>query len=240
MAGEVAIHLSDLLGKLYALHQRDESDFAKLTNEQIEARAAQSDVATFFRPDAWAFVAGEVGKRTGIGERRLSEYAGMVNVGAVDGVDDVAAMVAKLDDTLTPILLAKLATEHAETFEALGLGIALAPLPSAADSSASPDALLTLDEAAKFVPGTRGRTTLWRWCKKGVNGVYLDHSVFGETINVTREAIQRFGRQCAETERGEVADKKQANNSVEVAVPSTGLRLLQIQQAEAVADQAGI
>jgi excisionase family DNA binding protein len=164
MSSAISIHLSDVLGKLYAVHRRDEREFAKLTESQREECAARLGVARYFRNDAWEFAAAEVLKRAGISEGRLAEYAGRVNLGALHGLEDVAAPVAKLhDDAFTPILLAKLAEDYPDVVEATGVGIAskakdsIPPAPAPADTSradvashADAPGLLTVKQAAKW------------------------------------------------------------------------------------------
>ena len=58
--------------------------------------------------------------------------------------------------------------------------------------------MLTLPQAAKELPGREGRrginvSTVWRWCKRGVqNGVRLESVVVGRTRFTSRQALQRF------------------------------------------------
>lgn len=200
MASSAAIHLSELLGKLHARHRREQEAFDWLTDDQREELAARSTVADYFRGDAWELAAAEVGKRTGIGEGRLGEFAGAVNLGAVGAdVQDVAALVAGLDTSLTPILLTKLAGQYPDVVKELGLEVpadASGPRPA-------PDAWLTLDAALPWLPGEPSRSTVWRWCTAGVNGVRLEHGVFGGTICITLAAVDRFGREAAEAGRRE-------------------------------------
>ena len=63
-------------------------------------------------------------------------------------------------------------------------------------SSISFESLLTLAQAAKVIPRPNGRqvtvATLWRWCRKGINGVYLEHLCIGRTIVTDKEALNRF------------------------------------------------
>ena len=55
---------------------------------------------------------------------------------------------------------------------------------------------LTLAEAAKQLPRTNGRrihtSTLWRWCRKGCNGIFLQYVRVGRNIMVTQESLLQF------------------------------------------------
>jgi len=56
--------------------------------------------------------------------------------------------------------------------------------------------LLTLTEATRVVPRVNGKrpvpSTLWRWCRKGICGVYLEYLRLGRHIVTSTEALQRF------------------------------------------------
>ncbi|MCE5280311.1 MAG: DUF1580 domain-containing protein [Planctomycetaceae bacterium] len=58
------------------------------------------------------------------------------------------------------------------------------------------DELLTLAEAAKCLPLIRSKkiavSTLWRWCVKGMAGVYLEYARIGHRIFTSREAMNTF------------------------------------------------
>jgi len=59
---------------------------------------------------------------------------------------------------------------------------------------------LSLTQAASLLSsgGKKPSTcTLWRWCRKGCNGVTLKYSKFGREIRVTEEALENFGRELA-------------------------------------------
>lgn len=79
-------------------------------------------------------------------------------------------------------------------------------VPGAPGGADAHENLMTLDEATKRVPGGRSYTTLWRWCVEGVNGVYLDHRRYGDTIYVSLEALEQFGKQLAEAGREKEGD----------------------------------
>jgi hypothetical protein len=56
--------------------------------------------------------------------------------------------------------------------------------------------LLSLTEATKVLPHVKGkrpaRSTLWRWCRKGLQGVHLEYVRVGRDIATSREALGRF------------------------------------------------
>jgi len=56
--------------------------------------------------------------------------------------------------------------------------------------------VLSLKDAAKAMPLIDGKrphvSTIWRWCRRGLNGVQLDYSRLGCRIVTSREAIARF------------------------------------------------
>jgi len=61
--------------------------------------------------------------------------------------------------------------------------------------------LLTLTEATAFVPGQNSKrpsvSTVWRWCRKGLNGVQLEYVRCGRKILTSHEALGRFFRRLA-------------------------------------------
>ena len=74
------------------------------------------------------------------------------------------------------------------------------------------DDYLTLTEATKRLPRSNGRrihtSTLWRWCRRGCNGIYLQYFRTGRTIWVTEEALHRFFTELA------MADSAQSAKSL--------------------------
>lgn len=51
---------------------------------------------------------------------------------------------------------------------------------------------LTLAQAARELPGKPSPSTVWRWCRRGVNGVRLEYRRVGRNIITNRAALQRF------------------------------------------------
>ena len=64
--------------------------------------------------------------------------------------------------------------------------------------------LLSLTEATKVLPRVNGkrpaRSTLWRWCRKGLRDVHLEYVRVGRDIATTREALNRFFVALAEAD----------------------------------------
>ena len=62
--------------------------------------------------------------------------------------------------------------------------------------------LITLTEATKVLPTVNGKRpaicTLWRWCRKGLRGVFLEYVRVGRRICTTQEALLRFFTKLAE------------------------------------------
>lgn len=231
------MELSDLIARLYALHQRDERAFNKLTDAELEKLADESNVKSFFGGDAWNLVALEVGKRTGISERRLADFAGMLNLGAVEGVEDVAALVANLGDDFKANLLAKLGEQFPAVVKELGVEVP----PETSGPRPAPDEWLTLDEAGKWLPGNPSHSTLWRWCTKGVNGVFLKPGRFGGTIFITLAAVDRFGLEAAEVGRRQpISDNPTESGERASARSSKPKKNRSLETAQRVLETAGI
>ena len=64
--------------------------------------------------------------------------------------------------------------------------------------------IISLTEATKVMPQVNGKrpaiSTLWRWCRKGVRGVYLEYVRVGRNIATSREAMGRFFVALAESD----------------------------------------
>ena len=64
------------------------------------------------------------------------------------------------------------------------------------------DELLTMAQAAKVCPKIDGRRphsgSIWRWAKKGVHGVRLEHVRVGRRVCTSRDALNRFFNELAQ------------------------------------------
>jgi len=62
--------------------------------------------------------------------------------------------------------------------------------------------ILTFTEAAKILPKINGRrphpSTLWRWARRGINGLYLETRRVGGRFVTSAEALERFTKALAE------------------------------------------
>lgn len=102
--------------------------------------------------------------------------------------------------------------------------------------------LRTLAEARKFMPSICGRhpsiPTLWRWCRKGIQGVRLEYVRVGRTIATSREAVLRFFNALALADRSLVNPAAADSQSVNVA--STSARAASLEMADRILERAGI
>jgi len=110
-------------------------------------------------------------------------------------------------------------------------------------SNETPCGFLTLSQAAKRLPHVHGRrlhvSTLWRWCRKGHRGVYLQYVRLGRTIMVSEAMLNRFFVALAEADRVEphprVIGTKKKNRR-----PNTAARQRSLDEANAILVRAGI
>ena len=56
---------------------------------------------------------------------------------------------------------------------------------------------LSLTEAAAITPGQPDVSTVWRWCRIGVNGVRLAYQRYGNRMFTTESDLEDFARQLA-------------------------------------------
>ena len=58
------------------------------------------------------------------------------------------------------------------------------------------ETLLSLTDATKSLPRVDGKrphtSTLWRWCRRGLRGVRLEHVRVGNRVCTSAEALNRF------------------------------------------------
>ncbi len=64
--------------------------------------------------------------------------------------------------------------------------------------------LLSLTDATKALPPIDGRrphtSTVWRWIRRGIRGVHLEHLRLGHRVCTSREALNRFAARLAEVD----------------------------------------
>lgn len=67
------------------------------------------------------------------------------------------------------------------------------------------DSVISLAEAAKLIPRIDGKrphtSTLWRWCRRGIGGVCLEHIRIGHRVCTTTSALNQFVQQLAQVDR---------------------------------------
>lgn len=73
------------------------------------------------------------------------------------------------------------------------------------------DGYLTLEEAAKLVPGGgRDVATVWRWCRRGLRRggrvIRLKHVRFGQRLATKAEWVEEFAESLAEADAQPEAD----------------------------------
>lgn len=100
------------------------------------------------------------------------------------------------------------------------------------------ETIMTLSEAAASLPRIKGRkvhtSTLWRWIRKGINGVRLESLRLGGRFCTTQEALRRFGRELAARE---LEPKPRITTSKS---PTIKARTRSVERAEKVLKKAGI
>lgn len=107
------------------------------------------------------------------------------------------------------------------------------------------ETMLTFSQAASHLPRMQGKkihtSTLWRWARKGVQGVKLETRKLGGRFFTSLEALERFSKALAEKEpdRGasvQVIPKK----SLVVSESEKRRRLKQIEAAERFLEGEGV
>lgn len=101
--------------------------------------------------------------------------------------------------------------------------------------------LLSLTQATKELPKLGKRpsvSTLWRWCRVGINGVTMEYLRLGRKIVTSREAMARFFTKLAEM------DPPRHRPNLEYLKPqrrrTARQRQRSIDQANAILAEAGI
>lgn len=70
--------------------------------------------------------------------------------------------------------------------------------------------LCTLGQASSLLPSINGRrvsaNAIWRWCRKGVSGIHLEHVRIGGRIFTSSDALNRFVNRLAEQDMERLRD----------------------------------
>lgn len=93
--------------------------------------------------------------------------------------------------------------------------------------------MLSLDEAGAFLPGRPSKTSVWRWCRRGLNGVRLEYVRIGRRMWTSAEALERFARRLAEIDTGTVG-------SADLPPATESTRSVEMQRAEDILARAHI
>ena len=119
---------------------------------------------------------------------------------------------------------------------------------SASQRDASPaniargEELLSLTEATKVMPKVNGKrpavSTLWRWCRRGLNGVRLEYLRIGRNIVTSREALDRFFAALAAAD-APLAERPRLQVSLPTKINDKA-RQRSIDDAERILQEAGI
>ena len=102
--------------------------------------------------------------------------------------------------------------------------------------------ILSLKDAANSIPAIDGKSphlsTVWRWARKGLNGVRLDYVRIGRRVCTSREAINRFVNALAEKD-AESLSRAIPPRSPDVAKTSR-VRQAQKRDANRALDEQGL
>lgn len=102
------------------------------------------------------------------------------------------------------------------------------------------ESVLSLGGAAKACPLIDGKrphiSTLWRWMRRGVRGVHLEHARIGKRVVTSREALARFASALAEADH---AAQSSPQPSAQPTSRTQAQRAAGIRRAEAELSRAG-
>lgn len=104
--------------------------------------------------------------------------------------------------------------------------------------------LITLTEATRHLPKVDGKKvavcTLWRWCRQGLRGVYLEYVRVGRKICTTREALLRFFSELADLDQRISPDRRSCPPFLKRPPITSRQRQRALAEADAVLERAGI
>jgi hypothetical protein len=106
------------------------------------------------------------------------------------------------------------------------------------------ETLIPLTEMTKQMPRVKNKrihpSTLWRWCKKGVHGIYLDHACVGRTIVTSHAALGHFFIALAEADRERSEPTAARSKPKKIRPRSDVQRQRELEQAAAILRRAKI
>lgn len=104
--------------------------------------------------------------------------------------------------------------------------------------------LITLAEAAKCLPKIDGKKvsvcTLWRWCRKGLRGVFLQYVRVGRRVCTSRQSLTRFFSTLAELDQQSSLDTRLQTRVLHRRRITSRQRQRALAEADAVLERAGI
>jgi len=104
--------------------------------------------------------------------------------------------------------------------------------------------LITLADAAKHLPKVDGKKvsvcTLWRWCRRGLRGAFLEYVRVGRKICTTREAMLRFFSELADLDDVVPPDTRSRPGGLKRPPLSSRQRQRALAEADAILERAGI
>ena len=104
--------------------------------------------------------------------------------------------------------------------------------------------LITLAEATKHLPKVDGKKvsvcTLWRWCRRGLRGAFLEYVRVGRKICTTREAMLRFFSELADMDDRIPPDTRSQPRVLKRPPLTSRQRQRALAEADAVLERAGI
>ncbi|HOD84224.1 MAG TPA: DUF1580 domain-containing protein [Phycisphaerae bacterium] len=104
--------------------------------------------------------------------------------------------------------------------------------------------LITLTEATKHLPKVDGRKvaicTLWRWCRVGLRGVFLEYVRVGRKICTTRQALLRFFSALADQDSRFAPDTRSRPRHANRRPLTSRQRQHVLAEADAILQRAGI
>ena len=98
--------------------------------------------------------------------------------------------------------------------------------------------MLTLDAAGQRLPVKRSKSTLYRWCTRGVRGIKLEHRAVGRCLLTSLEAIERFSERLANV-GGQPKEPGSEIADVPATTP-TGATSANFRRAQEVLERVGI
>lgn len=113
------------------------------------------------------------------------------------------------------------------------------------DAVIDPDEeLITLSQAAGLLPRIDGRKvsvcTLWRWCRKGLRGVFLQYVRVGRRVCTTQAALLRFFTALAELDQQAAPSAHSRPRAAKRRPITSRQRQRALAEADAVLERAGI